>query len=69
MALRVSIAVLSGVLLPLVLAEQLRGVPVAGPLSTAVALSVSFLGLLLGEFFERALFFKASSPPKMPGAF
>jgi formate dehydrogenase iron-sulfur subunit len=69
MALRVSAGLLSGFLLPLLLAEQLRGAQVAGPISTMVVLSAAFLGLLLGEFLERALFFKASSAPKMPGAF
>jgi DMSO reductase anchor subunit len=68
-ALRVSAALVSGVLLPLVLAEQLRGTPAVGPLVTVVVLSASFLGLLIGEMVERALFFKASSAPKMPGAF
>jgi formate dehydrogenase iron-sulfur subunit len=69
MALRVSAALLSGVLLPLVLAEQLRGAGTIGPIAALVVLSVCFLGLLIGELLERALFFKASSAPKMPGAF
>jgi len=68
-ALRAAVGLVFGVLLPLVLAEQLRDTPAVGPLSAVLVLSASFLGLLVGEMVERALFFKASSAPKMPGAF
>jgi len=68
LVLRMSVALLSGIFLPLVLAEQLRGNGV-GALATAIVLGASFVGLLLGELIERALFFRASSAPKMPGAF
>jgi Fe-S-cluster-containing dehydrogenase component/DMSO reductase anchor subunit len=67
-ALRSFVAVVCGVGLPLVLAEQLRGDSV-GPLVTSVGLGASFVGLVFSELVERALFFKASSAPKMPGAF
>ncbi|HYQ02835.1 MAG TPA: DmsC/YnfH family molybdoenzyme membrane anchor subunit [Polyangiaceae bacterium] len=67
--LRVAVASVCGILLPLVLAEQLRGASAIGGLATVVVLSAAFLGLLVGEMIERALFFKASSAPKMPGAF
>ena len=67
--LRALAALVFGVALPLLLAEQLRGTSEVGGLITVVVLSASFLGLLVGEMIERALFFKASSAPKMPGAF
>ena len=66
--LRMSAAVLGGILLPLVLAEQLQASGI-GASATVTILGASFIGLLLGELVERALFFKASSAPKMPGAF
>jgi len=67
--LRAVAALVFGILLPLLLAEQLRGTREFGPLATVVVLSAALLGLLFGELLERALFFKASSAPKMPGAF
>jgi DMSO reductase anchor subunit len=68
-ALRCALGLVCGLFLPLVLAEQLRGAPAIGPLAALIVVSASFLGLLGGELIERALFFKASSAPKMPGAF
>jgi len=68
LVLRMSAAVLAGIFVPLVLEEQLRGNGV-GPLATAIVLGACFAGLVLGELIERALFFKAASAPKMPGAF
>ncbi|HET7543595.1 MAG TPA: DmsC/YnfH family molybdoenzyme membrane anchor subunit [Polyangiaceae bacterium] len=67
--LRVALGLISGLLLPLVLAEQLRGSVGIGALPAVLCASASFLGLLGAELIERALFFKASSAPKMPGAF
>jgi DMSO reductase anchor subunit len=67
--LRAALALIAGILLPLVLAEQLRGASALGEVTAVIIFSASFLGLLIGEMIERALFFKASSAPKMPGAF
>jgi len=69
MAVRAVAALIFGILLPLLLAAQLRSGREFGPIATVVFLSAVLLGLLFGEFLERALFFKASSAPKMPGAF
>ncbi|HKO49751.1 MAG TPA: DmsC/YnfH family molybdoenzyme membrane anchor subunit [Polyangiaceae bacterium] len=68
LALRVFAAAFGGILMPLVLAGQLQGNRLGPALSLGV-LGASFILLLLGELIERALFFKASSAPKMPGAF
>jgi len=65
---RLWLASCAGIFLPLGLAVQLRDNAVSPP-TAIIVLSLGFLGLLLGELIERALFFKASSAPKMPGAF
>ncbi|HEY2408986.1 MAG TPA: DmsC/YnfH family molybdoenzyme membrane anchor subunit [Polyangiaceae bacterium] len=66
--LRVAAAIVAGIGGPLILVEQLRGDAI-GAVPCLVTLSLCFVLLLTGELVERALFFKALSAPKMPGAF
>ncbi|TWT31076.1 Anaerobic dimethyl sulfoxide reductase chain B [Posidoniimonas corsicana] len=59
---RVALAVFGGVLTPMVV-----GVAGLGSWGVAAMAVVGFGGLLLGEFAERALYFSAVIPLKMPG--
>jgi DMSO reductase anchor subunit len=62
---RLGLGALGGLLLPLLLASSMSQLTAAGQVGFLVASAVL---LLLGELLERALFFKALSAPKMPGA-
>ncbi len=64
-ATRLALGTLGGLLLPLLLTMSMTQLSAAGQLAF---LLLSAALLLLGELLERALFFKALSTAKMPGA-
>ncbi len=63
---RLGLGVAAGSLAPLVLGWLVEQGPVgAGAVTVA---TLAFLGLVVAELIERALFFRASSPARMPGS-